>query len=179
MTERNWSTGMSVIRPTLLNPGAVDHDVERAGVVEEPLHRVFVGDVDRNGGVRRSEVVGPVAGAVGVAVGDDDPAAVGGQRLRGRPADPGGSADDDRDAFSVHATYLLAKLYSATRFPGAPVASCSLARSDQRAAGGTQCRADPCDNHLRPVAQQVITDSDDDPTETFEFGGAVDVLRAL
>ena len=76
---------------------AVDHNVEWAGLVEEPLHRDLVGDVDLCGGVWLTQFGGPAAGTVGVAVGDGDAASVGGQGTRRRPADPGRPADDDGD----------------------------------------------------------------------------------
>ena len=75
---------------------AVDDDVERAGLLEQPGHRVLVGDVDLRGGVRLAQFGGAGRRAVGVAVGDDHPAALGGQPCRDGPADPGRSADDDR-----------------------------------------------------------------------------------
>jgi hypothetical protein len=101
MTSRNWSTGMSVIRPTLENPRAVDDHVDLAGLLEEPFHQIFVGDVDGRGGVGFAHFGGASLCALGVAVGDDHPVSLGGQRLRRRPADPGRCADHDRDPLAT------------------------------------------------------------------------------
>ncbi len=73
---------------------AVDHDIEWAGLGEKPFHRGLVGDVDLCGGVWLAQFRGPLARTVRIEVGDRDPAAVGGQRLRRRPADAGRPADD-------------------------------------------------------------------------------------
>ncbi len=37
---------------------AVDHDIDRAGLLEQPLHRILVGDVDGRGGVRVAQFGG-------------------------------------------------------------------------------------------------------------------------
>ena len=80
---------------------AVHHDVQRAGVVEKPLHGSLVGDVDGRGGVRVAQFGGPVSCAVGVAVGHRDAAALGGKGARRRPADAGGAADHDGDPLAT------------------------------------------------------------------------------
>jgi hypothetical protein len=59
------------------------------------LHRVFVGDVNGGEGVRIAQFGGSTMCAVGVEVGHGDPVTLGGQALRGCPADPGRAADDD------------------------------------------------------------------------------------
>ena len=76
---------------------AVDHHIDRAGLLEQPLHRILVGDVDGRGGVGVAQFGGAAARPVGVAVGDGHPVALGGQRLRRRPADSGRTADHDGD----------------------------------------------------------------------------------
>ena len=88
-------------QPEAAEARAVHDDVERTDLVEEPLHRGLVGDVDLGGGVRVAQFGRPVARAVAVAVRDRHPAAVGGQGARGRPADPGRRADDDGDPLAT------------------------------------------------------------------------------
>ncbi len=65
---------------------AVDDDVERAGLLEQPLHRVLVGDVDCAAVCGVAQFGGPGLRAVGVEVGDGDPAALGGESLRASPS---------------------------------------------------------------------------------------------
>ncbi len=73
-------------QPEAAEARAVDDDVERPDLVEEPLHRCLVGDVDLGGGVRIAEFAGSGACTVDVAVRESHSAAVGGQGARARPA---------------------------------------------------------------------------------------------
>jgi len=79
----------------------VDDHIDLTGLLEEPLHQIFVGDVDGRGGVGFAQFGGASLCAVGIAVGDDHPVSLAGQRLRGRPADPGRCADHDRDPLAT------------------------------------------------------------------------------
>jgi hypothetical protein len=97
-TERKSSTGNSVINPTVLKP-AVLTTMSSTGVIEQCPHRILVGDVDRHGAVRIAEFCGDGVRAAGVAVRDDHPMAVRGQRMRHRLADARGAADDDSGLF--------------------------------------------------------------------------------
>ena len=87
--------------PDIAEPGAAHHDVDRAGLREEGGDGVLVDDVDERGGVRRAQLGGPGLRSIEVAVGDDHPVALGCQCPRGRPADAGRAADDDRGGHSV------------------------------------------------------------------------------
>ena len=71
---------------------------------DESLHVVVAGDVggDRRGlGAGLSDLGGDAFGGIGVAVGDDDARAVGGESLGGRLAEAGPGAGHDADSFGV------------------------------------------------------------------------------
>ena len=87
---------MSTMSPTLLNPAQLTTTSTGPVSVEEGGDGVLVDDVDERRSVRRAEFGGPGLCAVDVAVGDDHPVTLGRQCLRGRPADAGRAADDDR-----------------------------------------------------------------------------------
>ena len=74
--------------------------LQRIGLLEKCSYRVLVGYLDRRGGVRVAEFGSDGTRAVGVAVGDDHPAAICGQRMGHRSADARGATDDDRRAIS-------------------------------------------------------------------------------
>jgi hypothetical protein len=88
--------------------GVVERDVQAAvgrdRMVDDALHVVEAGDVggDRRGlGVGVSNLGGDAFGGIGVAVGDDDARAVGGESLGGRLAEAGPAAGHDADSCGV------------------------------------------------------------------------------
>ncbi len=75
--------------------GGVHHDVDSPGALEQRGDTGFVGDIHPGGVMRCAEFGGPLLGAVGIAVGDGDLPAAGGQAFSHRPADSRCATDDN------------------------------------------------------------------------------------